>query len=150
METAKQLQTQGNKIAFLGLIHAIPYHSKQSLFKKIKLVYVKLKSFRKFHFNKHIKQKSQQQIEYDYFVDSFNNSLRNYLSTPYIGDMTLFYQSEKSSKLSVEIELARSVALGNIEVCEIPAKYDDNLFVSPRVEILSEKLKQCLEKVRIS
>ena len=174
LETAKQLQAQGDKIAFLGLIHAIPYYPKWSLFdhwRKFKItgfsyIMKRIQSrlyktiellknsplseslTKKIHNN--TKQKLPQELEYEQFISSFREALNSYTPTPHVGDITLFYQSEKCLKLALEIELAQSVAAGKIEICEVPAKYDDDLFVSPQVEILGKQLKQRLEKAQAS
>lgn len=176
LETAKQLQIQGSQVAFLGLIQAIPYYPPCSLvhhwskLRKTGLGYIKQKIQKKLRFlstslsssrsrevawanakfyNKASDQQSLNELEYKQFVDSFFNTISHHIPSIYHGDITLFYQSEACSRLSVEIELAQSVAAGKMEICEVPAKYNESLFVSPQAEILGRQLKQCLEGARM-
>jgi amino acid adenylation domain-containing protein len=172
VEVARQLQQQGQTIAFLGLIQALPYYPRWQwyqhwakllqvgpiyLWRKIKQkltsrrIQIKQLLLRKLGEklpnNRWVEKKLPRALEYTLFVNSFFHTLNNYSLPPYYGDITVFYQSEWCTKLALQLKLARKVAAGTITVQEIPAQEHDKLFEPPRLEILGKRVQSCLEQV---
>ena len=165
IELARQLQEQGHSIAFLGLIQAIPYYPRWSfsqhwyklletgpsyLWRKLKIKLLKKNRLTSLYLRKISYKKAQEtlspQLEYTRFVNSFMDTLNNYTMPPYRGDIVLFHLSEWCAKNTTQLKLARQVAAGQIEICEIPAKIHDRLCITPQVEVLGKQLQQYLEQ----
>ncbi len=167
-EIAQQLQAKGQQVAMLAFIDSIwePVDLGLSLYwhniGQFGLDYVLEKAKDKLRFTKHklslsieqIKGKllnkkgqiSPRHVDDINLLKAFQESRNTYRPQVYPGKITLFTSTEW--KLRNSPKLASFAAAGS-ENLELPG-YHHTLFKEPQVQVLAEKLSDCLDKARVS
>lgn len=169
LQMAHELKTQGEQVAFLGLLDTytlshLPdeqYISKEVVIElSEETLSISLEELRRLPFEQQAvficKQAKQtnlipSDIERLLRVQSTNyEAMRNYLPPPYSGKSVLFRAEKGVLSFSQDVStleptLGWAEAITNIELHTIPA-YHEHMVYQPHVSILAQKLKDCIEQ----
>jgi len=156
LEMARQLREEGEEVGIVALLDtfASTYRSKGALFVKFltlapseKLYHVRRKgrllgkSIRKSVAMARLPRVLKEVRQ------ACNQAAKQYIAQPYLGEITLFHAEEKSLSSENPYETWKTLALGGLEVHEVPGGHG-SVIDEPAVTFLAEKLKASLERAQ--
>jgi amino acid adenylation domain-containing protein len=156
LEMARQLREEGEEVAIVALLDtfASTYRSKGELLVKFLTLAPREKLY-------HVRRKGRllgKSIRRTVAMarlprvlkevrQACHQAAKQYVAQPYLGEITLFHAEEKSLSSENPYETWKTLALGGLEVHEVPGGHG-SIIDEPAVTFLAEKLKACLERAQ--
>jgi amino acid adenylation domain-containing protein len=154
-EIAQQLSIQGEEIAFLALLDSYLPKREPGVFAKLFQASTREGYFQLLRKLESLPQGVQRRLSNLRLPRALKKvraaalqAERQYVAQAYPGRVTLFRATETDlACVDDQVNAWRSVALGGVEICEIPGDHA-SIMLEPQIRQLAAKIRTCLDKTR--